>query len=216
MLVQKDIKNIYLWEYKDPITPTFELSYDFRNKSWTNVQNDWWTLIQWTSWTTINSNWINMPTRWQGNSNKVRISYPIDLNDVKKITLEATYYGVDDTRWCSFDYSTRLSSNFDTWWTSISWSTTTASGYMWRWGAYTPNTSVRYDNSPQTWTRTSHAEFDLVNKTITFYRNWLSTLTWTISDTDIATIKGWNIIAINWWHDIWTLRLYTIYIKIEY
>lgn len=198
-------------------TPQYkEYSYDFRNKSWSTVQNDWWTLLQWTSWTTINSSWIVMPTRWQWAANKVRIYRSENLSNAKKITLQATYNWSTSDWWNGFDFTTRQSSNFDTWWTSISWWTTTASWYVSRWSASTPNTSVRYGDNPSSWTWTSTAEFDLVNKTITFTRNWLQTLTWTISDADIATIKSGNCFAINWWHDTWTLSVQSIYYKIEY
>lgn len=198
-------------------TPQYkEYSYDFRNKSWSTVQNDWWTLLQWTSWTTINSSWIVMPTRWQWAANKVRIYRSEDLSNAKKITLQATYNWSTSDWWNSFDFSTRQSSNFDTWWTSIAWWTTTASWYVSRWSASTPNTGLRYNNSPSSWTWTSTAEFDLVNKTITFTRNWLETLTWTISDADISTIKSGNRFAINWGHDTWSLSVQSIYYKIEY
>ena len=209
--------NAWTWSFAWDGTPQYrEYSYDFRNKSWTTVQNDWWTLLQWTSWTTINSSWIVMPTRWQWASNKVRIYRSENLSNAKKITLQATYNWSTSDWWNGFDFTTRQSSNFDTWWTSISWWTTTASWYVSRWSASTPNTSVRYGDNPSSWTWTSTAEFDLVNKTITFTRNWLQTLTWTISDADIATIKSGNCFAINWGHDTWTLSVQSIYYKIEY
>lgn len=214
--VYKWSETIYESSPTPPAPTTFEYSYDFRNKSWTQVQNDWWTLIQWTSWTTINSNGINFPTRWQWTSNKVRISYPIVLTWAKKITMEMTYYWVADSWWNSFDYTTRSSSSFDDWWTSMAWWTTTAGWYVSRWSGSSRNLSLRYDNSPVTWTYTSTATFDLTTKAMTFQRNWLSQLTWTIPDGDISTIRSMDILAVNWWHDIWTIQLRTIYIKIEY
>ena len=198
------------------IIQAYEYSYDFRNKSWTQVQNDWWTLIQWTSWTTINSNGINFPTKWWWTSNKVRISYPIVLTWAKKITMEMTYYWAASDWWNNFNYTTRNSSSFDDWWTSMAWATTTASWYVWKWSGSSRNLTLRYDNSPVTWTYTSTATFDLTTKTMTFQRNWLSQLTWTIPDGDISIIRSMNILAIDWWHDIWTIQLRTIYIKVEY
>ena len=217
-LLEKEIKNIYLWEYIPPTPTVIEYSYDFRNKSWTTVQNDWWVLKQWTSWTTINSNWIVMPTRWQWESNNVKIYKSYDFSWATKIILETQYYWEASSRWNWYNYWIRKASDDNTWQSLISWWTTTASWYISRWQWWVNGNMLIYsDLSPTTWTWTSHLELDLVNKTMSFYRNWLSTLNWTLTDAQIEAIRTtWDSIFVRWWHDIWTLYCQTVYMKLEY
>ena len=205
-----------------PSTPsTFEYSYDFRNKSWSTVQSDWWTLAQWTSWTTINSNGINCPTRWQWDSNRVWINRAIDsVWNAKKVTITKQVYVQADS-WWNLSYYKLAAANTPIGITpsmQIAYSWTTASWYQWHtWQLWLPNSeTISSPTVISTWTWLCKWEVDLVNKTSKLTVNWTVIKTWTVSDSTVSAIRDWAYIHVIWWHDTWTIYIQTVSIKVEY
>lgn len=212
------VKKMLLWENQVWPSSVFEYSYDFRNKSWTTVQNDWWTLNQWTSRTTINSNGIVSPTRWQWDSNQYWIGRSIDATNAKKVTIQYEVY-IQATSWWNLIYYSIIPSNgIDTKiWMQLAHSWTTASWYAWHtWQLWLPNgESLTSSTIISTGTWNVIWEVDLVNKTSKLTVNWTVTNTWTISNSTVSSILGSKYIRIKWWHDTGTIYLRSIYIKIE-
>lgn len=76
MPAQKELQNAYIWEY----VPSFVYTYDFRNKSATDITNAWWT-IYWDA--TQSSDGIYCPQYTD-----LTMLYPIDASTASKITME--------------------------------------------------------------------------------------------------------------------------------
>lgn len=216
------IQRIYIGANKvRPTQSDFEFNYDFRNKTWAEVENDWWVLAQWTSWTTINSNGIVCPTRWQWDSNRVWINRSINnVWNAKKVTLTKQVY-VQAASWWNMSYYKLAASNTPysiAYSMQIPYSSTTYSWYNWRtWQLQLPNSeSIRSSTTISTWTWLCEWEVDLVNKTSKLTVNWTVITTWTISDSTVSSIRDWAFIHVSWWHDTWTIYIQTVYIKIEY
>lgn len=217
------IKKFLLWTslIRPEWTPsTYEYEYDFRNKTWSTVQSDWWTLAQWTSRTTINSSGISCPTRWQWESNRFWIYRSVDASNAKKVTISLQTYVQATSRWNLLFYKLAAANTpisiAPSMQLAYTWST--ASWYEWRtWQLWLPNNETL--TSPTyiyTWTFLCEWEVDLENKTSKLTVNWSVILTWTVSDSTVSSIRSWAYLHLQWWHDVWTMYAQTVSIKIEY
>lgn len=213
---------VYKWSetvYESSPTPpapiVFEYSYDFRNKSVSQIKSDWWVIKQWESWCTINSSWLQRPTKWQWDANKLKVYYPLTLT-------WATYI--------KFEYVTSLTAQSwaNGWWmwiwdssvweinlySSIIW--TTASWYTNAWSISTRSWSNKYSWAASTWTWTMTVECDIANKIAYLTKTWQSRISLSITDSDISYILWSNSFMQNIWHDIGSQYTQSVYIKIEY
>ena len=181
---EKELKNAYIGK-------VYEYSYDFRGKTTTNLTNDGWT---YTNTPSIDANWVYYSS-WACYLTHSLVSF----NNAKKITIDAQFQVWLDTRW-------------SVWlWTSISnWENN------WFYADQTPSRQVQLNSatitdertSIQSWTRTIHIEYDLVNKTYLY--TWFIEQSWTLTDTQIANIKTNNtlrIIVANPWERFQTIKI---------
>ncbi len=174
MLVQKELKNWYIWEYVEPI---FNYSYDFRNKTTSDLSTDWW----------LNTSWLTTWSDWITSSSWIDVRRSVSwlttaLSTAKKLRLEAQTY---------IQYT----------WSCVSWLVLT------EWLDYTKQCWFYYDanwfsieiNGDDN--RTTHVkstgvknitvEYDFENKTYSGdYVGGNGTFSWTITDTQIAGVRN--------------------------
>lgn len=173
--------NVYIWTSgvlkNDYIGEVYEYSYDFRNKTLSQVQNDWWTFQEWSGTVAFNSNWVYLRST----------SYNLRMRNVKgpwtnanKITMTMTA-----TVWTwSATFKLSTSNNADTNTTSINIDSNRNKQELiiyWNWYSFSWLSS---------WTYTQKVVLDLVNKTYTLSCTWKSDNTWSITDEQIAWIKA--------------------------
>lgn len=171
-----------LWEHKLKnayIGEVYEYSYDFKNKSSTDLSNAGWSYT-WTLET--GANWVTAPNRYD-----IQLYKTFDFSNANRINITAT------TQW----------STNDSIWRHISfWCGDTASNWV-----RLLLSSVNYStsrinvdvNGTQTlWTDlwnigtstyTSTLVIDLVNKTVNWTIPWLWTSTLTLSDAQVTMIR---------------------------
>lgn len=191
--------------------PDYKFEYDFRNKTKTQLQTDWWDISN-TSTTSFNSTyWICAV--WTNSVNTISRSIWTAFTNAKKIKFWMTWY-----------YSTVNS--YELWlsWRSYNGSTTnrfwigTDKWYNWTaYMYYTKSNSLIAWPNISTWWLDYSIEYDLVNKTITYVVNW-TTYTATLTDTDVSNIKLNNMIYFYYWQNWSTTVVYwtTVSLTIEY
>jgi len=177
----QQVRPAYLYKYE----------YDFRNKTTTNLTNDGWT---YTKTPSIDANGVYYSS-WACYLTHSLVSF----NNARKITIDA-------------QFQVWLTSMWSVWlWTSINnWENN------WFYSDQTPSRQVKLNSatitdertSIQSWTRTIHIEYDLVNKTYLY--TWFIEQSWTLTDTQIANIKTNNalrIIVANPWERFQTIKV---------
>lgn len=172
---------IYLWDiliaWWGGWNQPFTYSYDFRNKSSTDLSNEGWSYT-WTLET--GANWVTAP-----NKKDIQLYKTFDFSNANKITITATaQWSTNDNVWRHLQFwcgnltnSLVLmlsAANYPTSkiylndWTQIYWTD------LWNIG---------------TSTYTSTLEVDLVNKTVKWTIPWLWTSTLTLSDAQVTMIR---------------------------
>ena len=174
-----ELKNAYIGE-------VYEYSYDFRNKTESQIINDGWTKA-WGSLTTWSS-WISSPSGYD-----FTLTYPIDLSSANKITLNAdasynrNYGGYAVVFGVQESVSDYRSNNIAMFYCASS------TGYNW--------TNVRLAQSWNiigwtnigdiwTWAKSPTIEIDLQNKTITWKIAWFNNSTLSLSDAQVSLIRS--------------------------
>jgi len=180
------VKKIYQWT--NLVRPAiYEYSYDFRNKSSSQLSADWWSVLWWTleTW----SSWITSPV-----GKDVSLWHSVDLSTAKKITIDTSIvWNRNDSYWdramsfwirrnqswasdyLQFYIASAVASYH---WTVIkmrfSWTTTewTNIGSIWT-SSYTPKLIL-----------------DLESKTATWKISWYNNSTYTLSDAQITAIRN--------------------------
>lgn len=225
MLIEKEIKNIYLWEY-NAFTP-INYSYDFRSKSLSQVKTDWWTFTNWESYVTLDSNWImshSWTSTWVNNPHfYVPVSWLQDaLNGWNILTIEIQFYGTTSAWWPTnlWWICSALSWRDFTDLQSIHFSLMTSSWYTNWWELavrdWTTGTSVcKYTSSVSSWTYKFKATINLSTWAATLQRNSETALTWTVSAANLTAIKRCNKVTGRVWHDVWDLYIQTIQVNVS-
>lgn len=171
-MFEHSLKNAYIGE-------VYEYSYDFRNKSTSQITADGWTVVSGSA--SFNSNWL------YSTSNPFRLKkdwFLTHIANANKVTLTLNY-------------------NLAAW--NIYWAmakTLTSSGGTWISGtttdlAWTQQRSlVVYQDATRVswmaaWKYTTKCILDFVNKTAIGTITWYADLTRTLTDTEISNIK-WN------------------------
>ncbi len=174
----------------------FEYSYDFRNKTWSQCQSDWWTVTWWQTpsvWSDgIYYNW------WYSNVAK---TLDKDFSNAKKITFSMYYNAPSNFNWLGFRILKMPwdSNRFGTWIGTSAREITLN------------NTTVKsISKSKPYWWNTQTIEYDLVNKTYSY--SWEFSDTWTLTDTQISTIKTLNTV----WFGLNYAYVWTVSITVEY
>ena len=168
------VKKIYVGTQK--IRPYwYEYSYDFRWKTWSQCQSDWWTLIGWYT-PSISSDGIYY--NWWDSFFWKQIA---NFTNAKKITFSVYY---------------NCSNSFDWFWPRIQivpWEST----YSWLWiwkNKYEVQlneaTTKTVTRTHWTWWFTQNMVYDLVNKTYTY--TWDIAESWTLTDAQVTSIKSTN------------------------
>ena len=200
-----ELKNAYIGEYKG-----FEYSYDFRNKTTSQVTADGWVIRQW--WCSFNSYWVrNNSSDWKLKMTNKVVWLQQKMTSCKKLIIEFTRYTTGEA--------------------AFAWGMVTESKMGNLLGVYQDNRlweitiSVDSSNILQlswtiSWTVKFRWEFDLINKTAALSWNWNSPTTVTLTDDIITKIRNeydaayiyfrWNPGTSNLW------GLSDISIKIEY
>ena len=180
---EKELKNDYIWK-------VYEYEYDFRNKSSTQLTNDWWSVLTWTLET--GSSWITSPT-----GKDVTLWHSVDLSTAKKITIDTSivwnrddaYSGRGMWFWVRLNWSnycifrvynnwwnyTGIRTILDIWWTVYDW---TSIGNIWT-SSYTPKFII-----------------DLENKTLTWKISWYNDATYTLTDAQITAIRNMTYLSV--------------------
>lgn len=193
------ISRVFLWDAQ--VRPSkCEYSYDFRNKSATDLSNDWWTVVAWTLETS--AYWITSPV-----GRDVHIwKSGLDLSNANKITIIFTSVWDRDDGTGSYTQFWLMDTNFtfqnDTTLVLSSGYTTSKVNIVVGWTA-TDGTSIW--NIWQS-TYASTFEVDLVNKTLTWTVPWLWVSTLSLTDAQVTTIR--------WLTNIWGYTTqHTFYIQ---
>lgn len=187
--------NVYIWtnSLKNAyIGEVYEYSYDFRNKTASQVTNDWWILSRGSL--QINTNGLYS----SGSVNEINL-LSNKLNTVLATAKKITYHVL----WRHGSWTADLNCQITTWlypnqskstWVYNSYSSYNSYTYWW--------TSTSFTHTPTTWVLEYTYELDLVAKTMTLtYQQWSSSIfTNTMSDTAITNIRTNNYIRLilNW------------------
>jgi hypothetical protein len=181
--------NVYI--YTDSQLP-YKYSYDFRNKTTTQVTNDWWnTYRDVRSWN-VDSNWIHVVWypwyMWKLIDN----SY---FQNAKKITLKS-YFNIQTYSYNLFLQN--ISWSTLTWYTGDQIDTRQSFRKIFIYGSWSNvTTSIPY------WVYEDTVVFDLVNKTAKESMTWFSDITASLSDTNISNIRNnMNSISIWFYNDL--------------
>ena len=170
---ETELKNAYIGEYHE-----YEYSYDFRNKSTTNLTNDWWldvsSLTTWSTWITANS-WtpVKCNPSWLATA----------MSNASKLILEL-HASITSTSICS------------TW--AILCEDVNISKQCWIYFdentfVVTVNSQKAYETtySKSTGDKTLIWVFDFVSKTYSGSYTWGNvTFSWTLTDAQIATVRN--------------------------
>ena len=166
-MFEHPLKNAYIGE-------VYEYSYDFRGKSSTILTNDWWTISgspsfdsNWMSWS-----WIN-----------VYRALPTITSSTNRITLKYTF-NINNSAASLFRIWTMSGSSL----TNVSWMfiTTGSSNYR---RIHIGNTWTNY-NGVSNWTYTAVLTLDLANNIWECTTTWLSSLNWTITNSEKSVIMS--------------------------
>ena len=175
------------------VRPVWKFSYDFRNKSVSQIQSDWWVTRDW-SYSTGSS--------WIYTSRDVVIWFPVDCSNATKITITWTANSARASYWW-----------FNIWLTTTVTTQTSDAGFGLYGTANNPSSAVTvYSNWSRSnwndiwvirpWTYTATVVIDLLNKTISWSvpNIWTSTLS--LNNTQVSAIKSmkWLMIYLSTWN----------------
>ena len=165
------IKRIYVWTTK--VRPVWKYSYDFRNKSTSQITNDWWTYSAWTT-PYFESNWVY--------GDIVRLAYDISshISNAKKITIQFSAWIVSS--WWAWVRLAKTVTSSSRVWLTWPWYNTNSETYM---QIYDTNNSYSWLSN---WTYTFNWVIDLAAKTWSLSITWKTTQTWTLTDTQVSNI----------------------------
>jgi hypothetical protein len=169
----KELKNAYIGK-------VYEYSYDFRNKSITALNNDWWSIPEWQSYVTFDDTWMKLT----GQPCMLKKSLPSwILSTAKKITLVSSWHN----NWYAARFALASvvqywSSTNSTWWYV---DTRTGTRIIQLYG-------TQYSTSWwfSTWSYTMKSIIDLENKIATLSITWYSDITQSITDAQITNIRN--------------------------
>ena len=184
---------IYLWDVLIAGgEPPFIYSYDFRNKSASDLSNDWWT----TRWTLSTwSSWVSSPI-----GADVNLLHSVDLSVAKKITITSSIINNNSQGGKAFIFWLWID-NSSTWYTNAVNFYVVDSSYGWTKVQILQSwTTTNWTNIWYIWTSsyTPIIIIDLENKLITWKINWYSDSTLSLTDSQATAIKSY-----------WCLNLYT-------
>lgn len=206
VLVQKPIKNIYLWD-KWWVTET----YDFRTLSWSQLEAQWWW--KW-SQTWLDSNWM-----YNNNSSTDKydatLYCPIDISQANHLYLKRTAY------WVSWSWAWWITvwlnsiMSWDSWYRFQTWLwMNNNSWYRWQWIYLEWWDLVNQEIGLSTWDYTIEFDIDFTTWAVTSTRTWPTTFTQTatLNATQIANVKtNTKYIRSNIWHGYYQAhRIYTL------
>ena len=172
-LIEHTLKNAYIGE-------VYEYSYDFRNKSITTLNNDWWSIPEWQSYVSFDATWMKLT----GLPCKLKKSLPSwILSTAKKITLVSSW----QNNWYSARFALASvvqswSSANSTWWYA---DTRTGTRIIELYGTQYSTSWWFY-----TWSYTMKSIIDLENKIATLSITWYSDITQSITDAQITNIRN--------------------------
>ena len=200
------VKEVYVWTKQ--VRPSWwEYRYDFRNKSNSQLQTDWWSLSN-TTETKYNSDWI------YANGDNVPNIYRnlwVSLNTATyiKYTINWKFIG-DYGMWASL--TTRVNTDDTTQnWLANNRNGSNAYASVW-W--YLQNTRT-YKHNLSAWNYVQSLKFDFINKTILLYVNGTA-YTGTLTDANITSIRSNNNIKLYFWqYPSTTTQVYISSIWIE-
>ena len=223
VLVQKPIKNIYLWGPD----PTWEFSYDCRWWSSAGFLEAWWKNIAGSCW--FDSNWAYISSSWYDQRFALFVELP-DLSTAKKIILEESAYYIswswsNNKRCWLKTTNTRNDSWYNYFWLEMAYNSSSPGTYNWA----GPHLYIDWTETwfPQryyewwwTWDIAVHFEIDLDWWTINCSVTWANTksYTWNLTSNQIAAIRTWKYWVFQkeeWYQYRWE-RLKTLYAKVEY
>jgi hypothetical protein len=172
---QNELQNAYIWEYVEVWT----YSYDFRNKTTSQLSSDWWTN---TSGLTTGANWVTS-SGWRAIDNTISWLWDVMAN-AKKLRIEMLTY---NSWWGDQTAGVLLLKDGDgytqTWfylninsYEALCWYVSVVSGSL----------------SNYTWEVTIIGEFDFVNKTFYFKLPNIYENTVSLTDSWIAIAKATN------------------------
>lgn len=197
-LVQNELKNAYIGE-------VYEYSYDFRGKTISWIQNDWWNIFVWSNLATVNSYWIGV-TSWNTWELFAKIDKSWILNNAKKLTIKMDSTLVGSSA-CRLSYHSVATSS-------------SRQGVTWNRYAYNSYSTSIYstgysDSYSLSWEAIMTTIVDLVGKTWTTTSSKWYTRSWTLTDTEVSNIRNnttWFYINVSiastsasWW--IWSIYL---------
>lgn len=224
MLIEKEIKNVYLWEY-NAFTP-INYSYDFRNKSLSWVKTDWWTFTNGESYVTLDSNWImalSWTSTWVNNPHFYKmvswLSNALTNGNTLKMTVQ--FYWTTSAWWPTnlFWICSNLSWRDWTDLTNIAFSLMTSSWYTNWWELvsrdWTSWASIcKYTSSVSSWTYKFVATINLKTGAATLQRGSETALTWNVSSY-LSAIGRCDRVWCRVWHDVWTLYIQTVQVEVS-
>ena len=165
------------------VYPVYRYSYDFRNKTKSQITSDGWTFPN-SSTTNTGSNWISSNINdWS----RVHRSVP-NISNARKITITDQFQwsgNSDNFFWHNLWMGTTLSSSW-----SISDGTLMYVNNEGRLSLdIAGNPSIEYSATVGIWTYNKTIELDLVNKTYSCTLSWIGTYTGSLTDSDVAQVK---------------------------
>ena len=172
---EHELKNAYIGGY-------YEYSYDFRNKSTSQITADGWTYDNAPSFNSDGMYYNNWPSR-----NTKILNY--NISSAKKITLKANF----KITWSTYALGVVL----------IKVSDVTYNTGMYIDGSPVQQVQIsgsvvtQYWTSKSSWTYTETMEFDFENKTYTF--SGLFASSWSLTDSQISWIKNTDWLRVNIW-----------------
>lgn len=179
---------VYLWNN------VYEYSYDFRNKTASNLISDWWTFTTWQSQFTSDSNWC-----WRNSTSsdtRAKIELGNKFANAKKITVTTNIYVNKVATWDSITFAIYTTS-----WSNGTW--LYMWGIAWNWASWYVLTYPERTTSIQSQTFSTGAltfvsTYDLENLTCTMtnskgYPTQTGTITTTARDNIRANDYLWII-----------------------
>lgn len=197
------VKRIMMWQnwVEKQVRPyKYEYSYDFRNKTTTQLANDWFLNV---SWLTTGSSGITA-TNWT--AVQCQISWlATAMSKAKKLTLELKTYITNTSAITSWLLLVKDTNNSNNIWFY----------YDQTYFAITANSSEIYkpSHTKSTGDKTITCVFDFVNKTYSWNYVWGNgAFSWTLTDAQISAVRN------NWYIYMpvqWTSYIQTINVLVE-
>ncbi len=156
------------------VYPVWRYSYDFRNKSTSQITTDGWS---YSAWDTPSFSSYGV----RGNS--VRITKDLSLTNAKRMTLSG-YGTLANTAFAVYAWKTVTSSLRE----GLSWPYLSAGSNLWRLAIY--DDSTHSFSGISAWSYNFEWVFDFENKTWELSVTWKTTQSWTLTDTEVSNIRN--------------------------